>query len=128
MINFIQISNRSIIINNKKTVNMTLEKYIDYLLINDLSTYSGRMKSIRKRYGYRKLVPIYINDNLCLIPLENKKSLENIYLNIYEINVIEETGCIIFNNGDSLLINKKTKTLYKYILRAKSIKKSTIII
>lgn len=128
MINYIQKSNRSIIINNQKTVNMTLEKYIDFLLINDLSTYAGRIKSIRQRYGYRKLVPIYIDNTICLIPLENKKSLNNIYLNVHEINIIEETGLIIFNNGDSLITNKKIKTLYKYIQRAKMIKKSSIII
>ena len=128
MINYIQILNRSIKINDDLIINKTFENYIDGLLINDLSTYQGRLNAIRKKYGFKKLIPIYINDLLCLFPLENKRSINNIYINVNAVKFVDDNGCLYFYDNSLIKSNKKGKTINKYIKRAKTIKKSKVII
>lgn len=126
MINYIQILNREIKINNKTVIQKTFEQYLNSLLIKDLTTYKGRIDAIRIKYNYRKLIPIYICEDLCLIPIENKKSIDNLYLNIYSIKYIDITSNIIFNDNTIIKLDKKYHIIKKYIKRALTIKKEDI--
>ncbi|MBR2891721.1 MAG: competence protein ComK [Bacilli bacterium] len=123
MINYIEILNRQIKINGKKIINLTFEKYINNLLIKDLTTYQGRINSIKEKYNYRKLVPIYIDLGLCLIPICNKKSINNLYINIHSISSL--TGCttITFKDNQILNVDKNIRTIKSYIKRASIISK-----
>lgn len=125
MINYIEIlNNKTIKIYESreiKKLNLSFEKYINELLLNDLTTYTGRIEAIKKKYNYRKLVPIYINDTICFIPLENKE-YNSIYINVYSVYKIIYDK-IIFIDGSSLLIYKNLQTISNNINRARGIKK-----
>lgn len=123
MINYIEILNRQIKINGKKIINLTFEKYINNLLIKDLTTYQGRINSIKEKYNYRKLVPIYISLGLCLIPICNKKSINNLYINIYSISSLTGFTTITFKDNQILNVDKNIRTIKSYIKRASIISK-----
>lgn len=123
MINYIEILNRQIKINGKETINLTFEKYINNLLIKDLTTYQGRINSIKEKYNYRKLVPIYISLGLCLIPICNKKSINNLYINIYSISSLTGFTTITFKDNQILNVDKNIRTIKSYIKRASIISK-----
>ena len=59
MINYIEILNNKTIkiyeTREIKVLNLSFEKYINELLLNDLTTYTGRIEAIKKKYNYRKL-------------------------------------------------------------------------
>lgn len=125
MINYIKILNNKTIkiyeTREIKVLNLSFEKYINELLLNDLTTYTGRIEAIKKKYNYRKLVPIYINDTICFIPLENIE-YNSIYINVYSVYKIIYDK-IIFIDGSSLLIYKNHQTISNNINRARGIKK-----
>jgi competence transcription factor ComK len=83
---------------NRETIIYTSDKEIvsqeniykifdDWCLVS-LTTYEGRIEAIKKIYQIKKLVPIYINQDLMLFPIENRKSVENIYINVTKITKI----------------------------------------
>lgn len=125
MINYIEIlSNKTIKIYKTKQVevlNLSFEKYLNVLLLKDLTTFNGRIEAIKKKYKYKKLVPIYIDDTMCFIPVENIE-YNSIYINAYSIYKITYQK-IIFIDGSSLSIYKNLKTISNNINRAKAIKK-----
>lgn len=125
MIKYIEIlSNKTIKIYKTKEVevlNLSFEKYLNVLLLKDLTTFNGRIEAIKKKYKYKKLVPIYIDDTLCFIPVENIE-YNSIYINAYSIYKITYQK-IIFIDGSSLSIYKNLKTISNNINRAKAIKK-----
>lgn len=125
MINYIEIlSNKTIKIYKTKQVevlNLSFEKYLNVLLLKDLTTFNGRIEAIKKKYKYKKLVPIYIDDTICFIPVENIE-YNSIYINAYSIYKITYQK-IIFIDGSSLSIYKNLKTISNNINRAKAIKK-----
>ena len=104
-----------------EVLNLSFEKYLNVLLLKDLTTFNGRIEAIKKKYKYKKLVPIYIDDTMCFIPVENIE-YNSIYINAYSIYKITYQK-IIFIDGSSLSIYKNLKTISNNINRAKAIKK-----
>ena len=125
MIKYIEIlSNKTIKIyktTEVEVLNLSFEKYLNVLLLKDLTTFNGRIEAIKKKYKYKKLVPIYIDDTMCFIPVENIE-YNSIYINAYSIYKITYQK-IIFIDGSSLSIYKNLKTISNNINRAKAIKK-----
>ena len=68
-INYIKAYTNKIVINNIKTIEMSIVDYLNLLLLKQLTTYQGRIDSIKKIYGIKKLVPIYIDPNINLFPV-----------------------------------------------------------
>ena len=104
----------------KKEIN--IEKLFNEWCIDTLSTYKGRLEAIKKKFHIKKQVPIYINKDLMLFPITNKKSIENIYINCLNILSIGENinGCTIINfvNKKDLIIEKESKLVSKYYYKA----------
>lgn len=120
-INYIKAYTNKIVINNIKTIEMSIVDYLDLLLLKQLTTYQGRIDSIKKIYGIKKLVPIYIDPNINLFPVYNLKDYENIYINVVNILKVKKhknSSLICFKGGDELLIDKNITILNKYIKRA----------
>ena len=128
MINYIKQIDKQLIIfyenNTPKIYKESIETYIDNILLNDLTTYKGRLDAVKKKYNYKKLIPIYINQYICLIPLYSLKSEYNLYINIYNILDINGSTIIAFKNGMKIKINKQIKTIKDYVKRARKIDKS----
>ena len=120
-INYIKVYTNKIIINNNQTKYISLNKYLDSILLDQLTTYDGRICAVREKYGFVKLTPIYINKTNILIPLNNLKDFENIYINICNIIKLESkkhNTLIVFKDTEHIIVNKKINMINKYIKRA----------
>lgn len=118
---YITRSNRStdVYLKNKTiNVSLTIEKLIDELLNESLTTYSGRLISTIKNYHIRKHVPIYINKDIILQPINNKDSWNETLVSFKHIIDYAEEGRgtrLYFDNGGSLLVEFSTKKMYNIL-------------
>ena len=125
---YIKQGNRETIIyttNNIIHISKTIENVFDEWCIDTLSTYKGRLDAIKKKYHLKKQVPIYINTDLMIFPIKNKKDIDNIYINALNILNIDEDingfTVIKFINNEILKIEKEHKIIEKYFLKTMSI-------
>ncbi len=94
-----------------------IDKVFNKWCLDSLTTYKGRMDAIKQKYQLKKLVPIYINKDLMLFPINNKKDVDNIYINILNILKIEKESDltkILFKNDYVLYLNKSYKLVNNY--------------
>lgn len=94
-----------------------IDKVFNKWCLDSLTTYKGRMEAIKQKYQLKKLVPIYINKDLMLFPVNNKKDVDNIYINVLSILKIEEENNltkIIFKNNDFVYLTKSYKLVNNY--------------
>lgn len=99
--------------------------------LKDLTTIEGRMKATSQVFNIRKHIPIYLSENLVLIPTKNKKEIDNIYINCYSvIDMIkdEEKTKVIFSDFSELIVNQPIRLLTKYYDNGLKIKKSNEMI
>ncbi len=125
---YIKQGNRETIIyttNNIIHISKTIENVFDEWCIDTLSTYKGRLDAIKKKYHLKKQVPVYINTDLMIFPIKNKKDIDNIYINALNILNIDEDingfTVIKFINNELLKIEKEHKIIEKYFLKTMSI-------
>lgn len=125
---YIKQGNRETIIytlNKVVHISKTIESVFDDWCIETLSTYKGRIEAIKKKYHLKKQVPIYINKEVMLFPIKNKKDFDNVYINALNILMIDEDkngfSKINFINDKHLIIEKEYKTIQKYYEKAISI-------
>ena len=101
---------------------VSIDKLLDDWCIDTLSTYKGRLEATKRKYNIKKQVPIYINKDLMLFPITNKKSIENIYINCLNILSIDKNinDCTVINfvNKQQLIIEKEFKFIIKYYHKA----------
>ena len=118
---YLKKANRSTIIKYKNqdeiVIDLLLETLLDLTLREDLSTLKGRLEATSKVYHIFKHVPIYLKENITLIQTNNKKEIDNIYINSY--NIIEmvkdkKQTIIVFIDHSFLKIDKPYHLIKKY--------------
>ena len=123
---YLKKANRSTIIKYKNqdeiVINLLLEKLLDFAL----TTLKGRLEATSKVYRIFKHVPIYLKENIILIQTNNKKEIDNIYINSY--NIVEmvkdkKQTIIIFIDHSFLKIDKPYHLMKKYYDLSLKIKK-----
>lgn len=105
---------------------LTIAKYFDSLLLDQLTTYEGRIKAIKIKYSFIKQTPIYIDNSMCFVPIYNKKDIENIYVNVKSIKYLQKSSLgtkIIFIDNSIVNINKPIEIIRNYINKANMITK-----
>ena len=117
---YLKKANRSTIIKYKNqdeiVINLLLEKLLDFALREDLTTLKGRLEATSKVYRIFKHVPIYLKENIILIQTNNKKEIDNIYIN-------KKQTIIIFIDHSFLKIDKPYHLMKKYYDLSLKIKK-----
>lgn len=115
---YLEKGNRSTIVhyinNEVEELEILLDRYLNNLCLDYLTTLSGRVNAIKEKYHIVKNVPIYISENLVLFPTSNKKHYSNIYLNsiyIKKIQPQEDKTTIIFYDNQSIQIDKNYHTI-----------------
>ena len=118
---YLKKANRSTIIKYKNqdeiVIDLLLETLLDLTLREDLTTLKGRLEATSKVYHIFKHVPIYLKENITLIQTNNKKEIDNIYINSY--NIIEmvkdkKQTIIVFIDHSFLKIDKPYHLIKKY--------------
>jgi len=125
--NYIKTYQNKIIISKDKTLKIyktTFNEYINKILIKSLTTMNGRIDAVKDKYHIYKLVPIYLNKEICLVPLFNLNNETNIYINVNKVKkVIDyiDYSLIVFIDLEEIYIKVKANTLKKKIRKALNI-------
>lgn len=107
-------------------VSQTIEKFLNQFCLKDLTTLEGRIKAISEVYHIKKQIPIYLSNQLILIQIANKKEIDNIYINSYNIiDMIKDNNntVIYFSDGSKIQIEKAYHLIKKYYNRSLKIRK-----
>lgn len=105
----------------KKVINQTCLKF--------LTTIEGRIEAIKQVYKISKFVPIYINNNLILQPVNSIKNWQQIYINIYNIkkvNKVNDQVVITFINDKVLYLDISYERMKRYLKKCLKIKDNQI--
>ena len=120
---YIKQGNRESIIyylDDKNKKEGVLTNLLNKWCLEELTTYKGRMEAIREKFHLRKYVPIYINEELMLMPTTTKNDIDIIYINIVNILKIEKNdnkSKIIFKNRKELILNVDYEKLNRFYCR-----------
>ncbi len=71
---------------------ITNKKFIDNLLQNNLTNYSGYKKAVDKKFKLSRLTPIYLNSKTCFIQTKQINKYECQLINIKAIKEIKDCG------------------------------------
>lgn len=111
--------------NNYRLFQDKVNNFLNQLLIDDLTTLKGRLKAIRIKYGMRKNIPIYLNNNLVFFRLIEDDKL--IYINAMMVLRLTKDGdntVIYFKNDSKLLVKRKVRFIKSQWERSLLIEKS----
>lgn len=118
---YLKRSNRATVIYLKhnviKEVNQTIEVILNQYCLKDLTTLEGRIKAISEVYHIKKQIPIYISKQLILIQTANKKEIDNLYINSYNIiDIVKEHNhtIIYFNDSSKIELKKPSHLIQRY--------------
>lgn len=97
----------------------------EQLCLDDLTTLKGRLDAIKKKYGMRKNIPIYLKPDLVLfrISIDDHELYLNAWM-ILNLRAENDDTVIHFKNGTKLLVNKNIRFLKRQWQRSLSIIKS----
>lgn len=78
-------------------------KFINSLCIEYLSTYNGRRIAVIKKYGFKKLTPLYVNEHILLFPTGSSRDFDTLWVNYHEIQHVY-SDYIVMNNDEKLVV------------------------
>jgi hypothetical protein len=87
---------------------------INRLLNHQLNTIEGYLKAFKLKFPNKYLCPIYIHENILLIPIYGFKAKENLFINYFEILSVNKSDYqtqFIFKNKDVLLVQKDYRNI-----------------
>ncbi len=111
--------------NEVKEVHMGIYQFVESLCQTKLFDKKGYLKCCIKEFGFKKNVPIVISDRIILIIVGNIRDLDVVIINYSMIKILfkrDEKTEVLFQNGESIYINKKISFFENQIKRIESIK------
>lgn len=83
-------------------INRSVLSIVRRLCLEGLFSHEGYVKAVKKAFGFKYLIPIYISDQLALIPLGRIKNHETVWLNVAAMTGIhkEDHQVIITMRGN----------------------------
>lgn len=99
--------------------------YIKTMCYQHLFDYQGYKNAIKRVFGYKYKIPLYIDTQIQLIPTERIKNYENIWVNFQAIEKIISLDSnleIQFYSGHKLRIKVSMNTMKKQIKRLEQIR------
>lgn len=113
--------------NEMKVIKLPFEKMLEKCCEEDLCTLEGRIKATKYQYHMNKFIPIYLSDKVILFPTGNKRDVNTIYVNAIMVGAMKELDenhtLLYFQNGTSIVIEKRISLLNHYYERCLKIRK-----
>ncbi len=103
---------------------ITNKKFIDKLLLNNLTNYSGYKKAVDKKFKLSRLTPVYLNSKTCFIQTKQINKYECRLINIKAIKEIKDCAKeseITFLDDTVISIPISKNTILKKIKLAEEI-------
>lgn len=73
-----------------QVVNKGLKQYLNTLLQKEYSTFEGRIKALKKEFGLKNNVPIYIHESMCFYMSTNIRDTTSTCINYHEVLSIRQ--------------------------------------
>jgi len=124
---YIKRSTEGILVTGNKKVFMSkgLKQLINDLCIRNLSTFEGRERAARVLLNRKSILPIYVNDDICLFPTESIRNYACIYINYNELLSFKEMNKdetkIIFYDLSEIFVNVSSEKIRKQLVRVQTI-------
>jgi len=102
----------------------SLKKYLDALCNARLSTFDGTIEAVKKRFGYQRRVPLYVNSSMLLFSITSLRDLDGVWINYFQIDQVDikKDGVqILFLDGTSLHVGAGKNYLQTQIRRCEEI-------
>ncbi len=103
---------------------ITNKKFIDNLLQNNLTNYSGYKRAVEKKFKLSRLTPIYLNSETCFIQTKQINKYECQLINVKAIKEIKDLGNkseITFLDESVITVPICKSTVFKKIKLAEEI-------
>lgn len=91
----------------------------------ELFCYESRIKYTKRHLNIKTKVPIYINEEMLLMPTKSPKRYETLWLNYFEIFSYQkhfDKTLILFTNLKELEVDLSYDSFHKMMVKAKKIK------
>ena len=132
-ITYIRKSNRQTIIKHREQkiiIDKVINEVLNDLCLTNLSTLKGRVDAVRCLLHLRKFIPVYVNEELILIPVYNSRYWDQIFVNFFMIdNIIkvgENTSRINFYDNSTLTVELSYLRLKRLIEKCLKIRETFI--
>ena len=110
---------------SKEFITKGLKQFINDLCVKNLSTFEGREKASGIILNRKSILPIYVDQEMCLFPTESIRNYGCIYINYNELLSFKaqsnkETK-IIFYDLSEILVNISYEKIRKQVIRVQTI-------
>lgn len=99
--------------------NMSFQRYLNSLLLYELTDYSSRIKATNKLFDFKSKTPIVIDKETILFCSSNIRNYENIIINYKAIEKVEKIGSrkiiIYFKYGHTIKTDMSYYSFQKYL-------------
>lgn len=105
----------------EKEIKKKFIEYVDDLCLSSLSTLKGRKEALKKVFGYKYNVPLFVNNQTILFKIRKEN---NLYLNACSVKFVEKENdrvTIIFKNGKVLVLNNNYCEIRKIMINKEKI-------
>lgn len=110
---------------NERELKKGLKEFINSLCIQNLSTMKGREEAASIILNKKSVLPVYINEELLLVPTESVRNYNCIYFNIHKVLSFEyienKKTKILFDDLTALEVPISMKKLQNQLLRSRCI-------
>lgn len=94
-----------------------MTRLFNQLLIDELTTFQARIKTIKKRFNLKSKAPLLVNDFLLLMNIRSHRAENSLYLNffsIYKYEIEKRNILVYFHNRHVMKIAEKYAFLEQY--------------
>ncbi len=93
----------------------SMKQYLTHLLTPRLTTLEGRIKALEAIAGFKRNIPIYIDEQCCFISTHNLRAVQSILINVnavYQINALTHSKTqIIFQRMSHTIIEQNIQII-----------------
>ncbi len=84
-----------------RTLKVGIRQFFGKMLLREHTTYEGRIQALKKRYGLKNNVPIYIDEDHCFYTTKNLREYDSVCINYHSVLSVREKS------------NKETEIVFK---------------
>lgn len=95
-----------------------LIEYVNSLCLKSLSTYDGRIKSVKKVLSISSLIPVFVNDENLLFPTESIRNYDCVFINYCRVLSIKKRGeeaLVTFQDLSEIVVDVSFNRIKKQI-------------
>ncbi len=94
---------------------------LETLLQDELTTFEGRLEALKRRFGWRRNVPVYIDEERCFFLSASSREVDTLWVNaprVVAIHSIPTGARIDFFSGTSVELSRDSRLLRRRWQRA----------